>query len=184
MNHNHTELLAHPSVVPLAESPSPRLKHILTTLREQDKQIVFTNGCFDILHPGHVDLLQRARAEGDVLLLGLNSDASVRRQRKGPGRPVNSFTARAFVLAHLSSVDYVVEFDEDTPYELIRQVQPDVLVKGGDWTPERIVGRDIVEAKGGRVLSLPLIQGFSTTGIIERILKAQPASCAPVGRPG
>lgn len=183
MNHTNTAPLAHPSIISYSESHGPRLKLILTALREQGKQIVFTNGCFDILHPGHVDLLQRARAEGDVLVLGLNSDASVHRQGKGPGRPVNTFAARAFVLAHLGSVDYVVEFDEDTPYELVRIVQPDVLIKGGDWTPERIVGRDVVEAKGGRVLSLPLIKGFSTTGIIERILKAQPAGSSPGNKP-
>lgn len=133
------------------------------------KRIVFTNGCYDILHPGHVDLLARARAQGDVLVLGLNSDASVRSLGKGTDRPVNPFPVRAFVLAHLASVDFVVEFNESTPYELIRAVRPQVLVKGGDWSVDNIVGRDIVEADGGTVFSLPLLGGFSTTALLERI---------------
>ena len=131
--------------------------------------LVFTNGCFDILHPGHVDYLQRARALGDYLVVGLNSDASVRRL-KGATRPVNDEASRAMVLAALACVDHVVVFEEDTPYELIRAVAPDVLVKGGDWSVDRIVGRDLVEARGGRVLSIPLLAGHSTTSIIERIL--------------
>ena len=106
---------------------------------------------------------------GDLLILGLNSDASVRRLNKGPERPLNSFAARAFVLAHLASVDYVTEFDEDTPLELIRSIRPHVLAKGGDWPPERIVGRDIVEADGGKVYSLPLIPGYSTTALVAKI---------------
>lgn len=142
-------------------------------------RLVFTNGCYDILHPGHVDLLRRARALGDGLMLGLNSDASVRRIKghlgggtvAGPKRPLNSQDERAYVLAALECVDFVVIFDEDTPYELIRAVRPQVLVKGGDWPVERIVGRDVVEADGGTVLSLPLLPGYSTTGLIERILK-------------
>ncbi len=135
-------------------------------------RLVFTNGCYDILHPGHVDLLARARAEGDALLLGLNSDASVRRikgELPGPKRPVNSEAERAFVLAGLASVDFVVLFDEDTPLALIRAVQPQVLVKGGDWDISRIVGREVVEQAGGRVLSLPLLPGYSTTRLIERL---------------
>ncbi|KAF5057697.1 Bifunctional protein HldE [anaerobic digester metagenome] len=131
--------------------------------------LVFTNGCFDILHPGHVDYLQRARDLGERLVVGLNSDASVRRL-KGPTRPVNDEASRALVLAALACVDHVVVFEEDTPYELIRAVAPDVLVKGGDWSVDRIVGRDLVEARGGRVLSIPLLAGHSTTSIIERIL--------------
>ncbi|NCD24656.1 MAG: D-glycero-beta-D-manno-heptose 1-phosphate adenylyltransferase [Deltaproteobacteria bacterium] len=131
--------------------------------------VVFTNGCFDILHPGHVDYLARARALGSRLVVGLNSDASVTRL-KGPGRPVNDQASRALVLAALECVDHVVVFDEDTPLELIRKVRPDVLVKGGDWSVDKIVGRDLVEARGGRVLSLPLLPGHSTTAIIERIL--------------
>ena len=131
--------------------------------------LVFTNGCFDILHPGHVDYLQRARDLGERLVVGLNSDASVRRL-KGPTRPVNDEASRALVLAALACVDHVVVFEEDTPYELIRAVAPDVLVKGGDWSVDRIVGRDLVEARGGRVLSIPLLPGHSTTAIIDRIL--------------
>ena len=156
--------LQHPKMVSSSEL-LPRL----AVLREQGKKVVFTNGCFDILHPGHVDLLARARELGDVLVLGLNSDDSVRRQNKGPDRPVNAFEVRAFVLAHLESVSFVVEFDDDTPLELIKQVEPDVLIKGGDWEPERIVGKAEVEARGGKTLSLPLIAGYSTTNLIKRI---------------
>ncbi|HIU16992.1 MAG TPA: D-glycero-beta-D-manno-heptose 1-phosphate adenylyltransferase [Candidatus Avidesulfovibrio excrementigallinarum] len=158
-------VLSHPHVMEL-----PALLDWLAPLRAAGKRIVFTNGCYDILHPGHVDLLERARALGDVLVLGLNSDDSVRRQNKGPERPVNPYPARAFVLAHLASVDAVTGFDEDTPAALIRAVQPDVLVKGGDWTPDRIVGRDIVEARGGKVVSLPLLPGYSTTAIVNKLL--------------
>ena len=140
----------------------------LAGLRSEGKRVVFTNGCFDVLHPGHVDLLARARAEGDVLVVGLNSDASVRRQNKGPERPVNSEAVRAFMLAHLAAVDYVVIFSEDTPFELIRALEPDVLVKGGDWTPDKIVGADLVLARGGQVLSLPLLGDFSTTAWLEK----------------
>lgn len=131
--------------------------------------VVFTNGCFDILHPGHVDYLQRARDLGERLVVGLNSDASVRRL-KGPTRPVNDEASRAMVLSALACVDHIVVFEEDTPYELIRSVAPDVLVKGGDWSVDRIVGRDLVEERGGRVLSIPLLPGHSTTAIIDRIL--------------
>ena len=137
-------------------------------------KLVFTNGCYDILHPGHVDLLQRARKLGDGLMLGLNSDASVRRIKgdvPGPRRPLNSQDERAYVLAALECVDFVVVFDEDTPFELIRAVRPQVLVKGGDWPVEKIVGRDLVEAGGGTVVSLPLLPGYSTTGLIEKVLK-------------
>ncbi|MEG2140475.1 MAG: D-glycero-beta-D-manno-heptose 1-phosphate adenylyltransferase [Bilophila sp.] len=157
-------MLAHPKMVTL-----PELKKRLALLRAQGKTIVFTNGCYDILHPGHVDLLARARALGDVLVLGLNSDASVRRQGKGDDRPLNPFPARAFVLAHLESVDFVACFDDDTPAELIRQLQPDILVKGGDWPAERIVGRETVQERGGRVVSLPLLEGYSTTGLVQKI---------------
>ena len=161
----HIEAPAHPAVLSL-----PGLLQALAPLRAKGKRIVFTNGCFDIIHPGHVDLLARARALGDVLVLGLNSDDSVRRQEKGPERPINTFSTRAFVLAHLASVDYVVEFDDDTPLDLITAVQPDVLVKGGDWPPDAIVGGDIVRARGGEVHSLPLLEGFSTTAIVSKLL--------------
>ena len=165
--------LTHPKLLPL-----PELLAALKPLRRAGKRLVFTNGCFDILHPGHVDLLARARELGDALILGLNSDDSVRRQNKGPDRPINPFPARAFVLAHLTAVDFVTRFDEDTPYELIRALRPQVLVKGGDWTPERIVGRDIVEADGGAVTSLPLIPGYSTTALIAAIRKGCPPTDA------
>lgn len=131
--------------------------------------VVFTNGCFDILHPGHVDYLERARALGDCLIVGLNSDASVRRL-KGVTRPINPQESRAWVLAALRCVDGVIIFDEDTPLELIQVVEPNILVKGGDWPVERIVGREVVESRGGRVLSLPLLPGYSTTGLVEHIL--------------
>ena len=146
------------------------LPALLERLSRLSGAVVFTNGCFDILHPGHVDLLARARALGDILVLGLNSDASVR-GLKGPCRPVTPFADRALVLAGLSSVDYITQFDDPTPLALIRAVRPDVLVKGGDWAVERIVGREAVESTGGRVVSLSLLPGYSTTNIIERIRK-------------
>lgn len=133
------------------------------------RTVVFTNGCFDLLHAGHVDLLDRARALGDLLVVGVNDDASVRRL-KGPTRPVTPLAERLSVLAGLRSVDYVTAFAEDTPLELITALVPDVLVKGGDWPVDRIVGGEVVRARGGRVVSLPLLPGLSTTAIIARIL--------------
>jgi rfaE bifunctional protein nucleotidyltransferase chain/domain len=144
---------------------------ILEVSRRSKKNIVFTNGCYDLLHPGHVDLLARCRALGDILVLGLNSDASVQRQGKQPPRPVTPFADRAFVLAHLASVDYVLGFEEDTPIKLIEAIKPQVLVKGGDWAVEHIVGREAVEKNGGKVFSLPLLPGYSTTGLLEKIKK-------------
>lgn len=132
------------------------------------RKVVFTNGCFDIIHAGHVLYLEQARMMGDVLILGLNSDASIRRL-KGETRPVNTQTDRATVVAALASVDYVVIFDQDTPYRLIDLIKPDLLVKGGDWRPEDIVGSDIVLAQGGMVRSIDYLDGSSTTGIIDRI---------------
>ena len=155
--------LAHPAVM-----DAPALAARLAALKAQGQRVVFTNGCFDVLHPGHVDLLARAKAHGDVLVVGVNSDASVKRQGKGPERPINSEAVRAFMLAHLAAVDYVVLFAEDTPLELIRTLKPDVLVKGGDWTPDKIVGADLVKANGGQVLSLPLLGDFSTTAWLEK----------------
>lgn len=137
--------------------------------KRRSGKLVFTNGCFDILHPGHVDYLERARSMGDSLVVGLNSDASVRRL-KGPLRPVNEQMARARVLAALACVDFVMIFEEDTPLQLIKAVCPDVLVKGGDWSVDRIVGREEVEARGGTVCSIPLLEGYSTTGTVNRIL--------------
>jgi len=129
--------------------------------------VVFTNGVFDLLHPGHVRYLQDARRLGDALIVGVNSDRSVR-ANKGPERPINPEHERAEVLGALACVDLAVIFDEDTPHALITHVQPDVLVKGADWGEHHIVGRDVVEARGGRVVRMELSKGFSTTGLIER----------------
>jgi rfaE bifunctional protein nucleotidyltransferase chain/domain len=129
--------------------------------------VVFTNGVFDLLHPGHVRYLRAARDLGDALVVGVNSDRSVR-ANKGPERPINPEAERAEVLAALACVDAAVIFDEDTPYGLITRLQPDMLVKGADWGEHEIVGRDVVEARGGRVVRVPLAQGFSTTALIER----------------
>jgi rfaE bifunctional protein nucleotidyltransferase chain/domain len=144
-------------------------KTITNFLNEtKGKRVVFTNGCFDILHRGHVSYLNEAKAQGDILVLGLNSDASVKRL-KGESRPVNSEQDRKFVLENLKSMDYVFIFDEDTPYNLIQKIKPNVLVKGGDWKVEDIIGSDIVLANGGEVKSLKFINGFSTTNTIEKI---------------
>ena len=131
--------------------------------------VVFTNGVFDLLHPGHVEVLEAARRLGDALVVGVNGDDSARRLGKGPGRPVQSADARARVLAGLAAVDRVVLFDEDTPLELIESLAPDVLVKGGDYTRETIVGADFVESRGGAVYAIPLLPGQSTTAIVERL---------------
>ncbi len=137
-------------------------------LTNKNKKIVFTNGCFDILHSGHVHYLNEARQQGDLLIVGLNSDASVKRL-KGESRPINNEEDRKFVLQNLKSVDFVEIFTEDTPYNLIKKIMPNVLVKGGDWKPEEIVGSDIVLANSGEVKSLSFIQGRSTTNIINKI---------------
>ncbi len=131
--------------------------------------VVFTNGVFDLLHPGHITLLEAARAEGDALVVGVNSDASVRRLGKGPERPIVPAAARARVLAAIGAVDCVVIFDEDTPLELISALEPDVLVKGGDYSVATTVGADVVQARGGRVRHVTLEHGFSTTAIVERL---------------
>lgn len=138
--------------------------------RAAGRRVVFTNGVFDLLHPGHVRYLQAARALGDLLIVGLNADESVQRN-KGPGRPINSEHERAEVLAALECVDAVVIFREDTPAEMIRLVQPDILVKGADWAADQIVGRDTVEAGGGHVVRIPIEEGFSTSSIVDRIKK-------------
>ena len=142
---------------------------LVARLRGDRRAIVFTNGVFDILHPGHVRYLSDARALGDALIVGLNSDRSARAQGKGDDRPVTREAERAEVLAALASVDAVVVFDEDTPLEIVTALQPDVLVKGADWGADNIVGRDVVEARGGRVVRMPLAQGYSTTAILDRI---------------
>lgn len=147
------------------------LTPIISILRASGMKIVFTNGCFDIIHTGHTRYLEKAKAEGDILVVGLNSDASVR-GIKGERRPVNNETDRAEALSALKAVDYVTIFSEPDPYNVVAAIQPDVLVKGGDWPLDKIIGRDIVEARGGRVVNLPYIEGRSTTGIIEKIIKS------------
>jgi D-glycero-beta-D-manno-heptose 1-phosphate adenylyltransferase len=143
-------------------------ERLVAELRDAGKRVVFTNGVFDLLHPGHLRYLTAARAEGEALIVGVNSDRSVR-ANKGPDRPVTPEAERAEILAALEPVDAVVIFDEETPAEIVRALQPDVLVKGADWPPDQIVGRDTVEARGGRVVLVPVEQGYSTTGILERI---------------
>jgi D-beta-D-heptose 7-phosphate kinase/D-beta-D-heptose 1-phosphate adenosyltransferase len=143
---------------------------LLAILRAAEKKIVFTNGCFDIIHTGHTRYLAKTKAFGDVLVVAVNSDSSVR-LIKGEKRPINPEADRMEVLAALESVDFVTMFDEPDPYRVISEVQPDVLVKGGDWQIEKIIGRDIVEARGGRVISVGYIEGASTTGTIEKIVK-------------
>jgi len=137
--------------------------------------VVFTNGVFDLLHPGHIDVLRGARAEGAHLIVGLNSDASVRRLGKGDDRPVRSEAERAYVLAALEMVDVVVVFGEDTPAALVQALAPDVIVKGGDYRPETVVGAEVVRARGGRVVIIPLTPGQSTTSIIETLRAHRPA---------
>ncbi len=147
------------------------LDRFVRDARANGARIVFTNGVFDILHPGHLRYLQAARGHGDLLIVGLNSDASVRRN-KGPERPINPEHERAEVLAALTCVDAVSIFADDTPARIIRRVQPDVLVKGADWPADQIVGRDTVEARGGKVILEAVERGYSTTTIIERIRAA------------
>jgi D-glycero-beta-D-manno-heptose 1-phosphate adenylyltransferase len=149
--------------------PRDKAAEVVEALRAQPMKLVFTNGVFDILHPGHVDYLSQARDLGDFLILGLNTDASVRRLGKAAGRPVNDEQSRAMVLAGLESVDLIVLFDEETPYELISELQPDVLVKGDDYAIEQIAGHDFVLAKGGTVERIPLLKGYSTTAIVNKI---------------
>ena len=149
----------------------PALARIRARLRRQGKRVVFTNGTFDIVHRGHVEYLSAARKMGDVLIVGLNSDSSIRRI-KGPRRPINRGADRAAVLAALASVDYVCSFGEDTPYRMIRRLLPDVLVKGADWKKAAIVGSDVVEQNGGSVRTVRLTPGRSTTNVIERVLRA------------
>jgi rfaE bifunctional protein nucleotidyltransferase chain/domain len=160
---NNTALL-HPKIL-----HGQALLDRLAELRVAGTRLVFTNGCFDILHPGHAVLLCKARSLGDVLLLAVNDDVSVRRLGKAPDRPVNPLAVRMYMAAHLACVDLVTSFSEDTPLECIRRVRPHVLVKGGDWPLEAIVGRELVEAGGGQVYSLPLLPGYSTTELIGRI---------------
>lgn len=147
-----------------------QIPQMLALWRFQNKKIVFTNGCFDILHRGHVEYLAKAASLGDILIVGLNTDDSVKRI-KGEGRPVQDEISRALVLSSLQFVNAVILFDEDTPYELIQLVQPDILVKGSDYKAKEIVGYDIVTAKGGKVVTIDLIKGYSTTRMIEKLTK-------------
>jgi len=146
------------------------LRPLLGILQATGKRIVFTNGCFDLIHTGHTRYLAKARSFGDLLIVAVNSDASVR-MIKGEKRPINAQAERAEALAALESVDFVTIFDEPDPHRIISELQPDVLVKGGDWPVEKIIGRDVVEARGGDVFSVGYIEGASTTGIIERIIE-------------
>lgn len=145
-----------------------RLDRWLAVSRFKGRKIVFTNGCFDVLHRGHITYLAKAAALGNALVIGLNTDASVKRL-KGPSRPVQDEETRALVLASLGFVTAVVLFDEDTPYDLIKRIQPDVLVKGGEYKIEDIVGYDVVKGKGGTVLTIDMVEGFSSTGIIQKM---------------
>lgn len=145
-----------------------KLERVLSLWRFQEKKIVFTNGCFDILHRGHVEYLAKAASYGDIMVVGLNSDKSVR-NIKGPSRPMQDEKTRALILASLYYVNLVVLFTEDTPYSLIKRVQPDILVKGADYKPEEIVGYDIVKAKGGEIVTVDLVKGQSTTTIIDKL---------------
>ena len=146
-----------------------QLAPLLCTAQTQGKRIVFTNGCFDLMHIGHTRYLQAAKDLGDLLVVGVNSDASVKILNKAPDRPIVSDAQRAEVIAALGCVDYVILFNEPDPHSLIAALQPDVLVKGGDWPVERIVGREIVEARGGIVKTIPLVPNISTTSLIQRI---------------
>ncbi len=146
----------------------PSLKPLLASARSRGLRVVFTNGCFDLIHPGHVRYLQKARLEGDCLVVALNSDRSVR-ALKGSGRPVLSENERCEVVGALECVDWVIVFDQETPLEIIQELSPDVLAKGGDWPVEQIVGRRFVEANGGKVISIQFEEGNSTSRIIERI---------------
>ena len=144
-----------------------QLRKMIAIWRFKGKKIVFTNGCFDLLHHGHIHLLNSARSFGDILVVGLNTDASVRRIK--PGRPIQDEQSRALVMASLEVVDGVILFDEETPLQLIQFILPDVLVKGGDYKPQDVVGKAVVEAAGGKVEIVPLLEGFSTTGIIKKM---------------
>ncbi|SFG65277.1 D-glycero-beta-D-manno-heptose 1-phosphate adenylyltransferase [Pontibacter chinhatensis] len=146
----------------------PQLLKQVQAWREQGQKIVFTNGCFDLLHLGHVDYLEKAKQLGDKLVLGLNTDASISRI-KGPSRPLQDEMSRARVMASLLFIDAVVHFDEDTPLKLIEAVQPDILVKGDDYAVEQIVGHEVVQARGGSVMTVPLVKGYSTTNIVRKI---------------
>ena len=155
--------------MPTKVTTREELASLLAERRRQEQRVVFTNGCFDLMHIGHIRYLQAARNLGDVLVVGVNSDSSVRTLNKGTDRPIVPDVQRAEVLAALACVDYVVIFPEPDPGALIATLQPDILVKGGDWPVDRIVGRETVEARGGRVQTIPLVPGVSTTTLVQRI---------------
>ncbi len=150
--------------------PYSQILPTFRSLRERESKIVFTNGCFDLLHPGHIEYLEQAKELGDILAVGLNSDKSVSRL-KGAKRPINCEVDRAHMLAALSCVNYVIIFEQDTPYELINAIKPHVLVKGGDWKAEEIVGNDVVQKCGGKVMSLHFKESYSSTALIEKIAR-------------
>lgn len=156
-------------MMPTKVTTRDELVSLLAERRQRQQRVVFTNGCFDLMHIGHVRYLQAARNLGDLLVVGVNSDGSVRALSKGPDRPIVPDVQRAEVLAALACVDYVVIFSEPDPGALIAALQPDILVKGGDWPLDRIIGRDTVEARGGRVQTIPLVPGVSTTTLVQRI---------------
>ena len=147
-----------------------QMKSIIAGLKARGKKVVFTNGCFDILHVGHIRYLKKAKKQGDILVIGLNTDRSVKKI-KGEKRPIVSEKERAEVLSALEFVDYVVLFDEPDPFLLIQSLKPNVLVKGADWPKDEIIGREIVEKAGGRVVRVPLVRGASSTGVIEKIIR-------------
>lgn len=157
------------AIIPKKICTLDQLRHAVATWKFLDKKIVFTNGVFDILHQGHIYSLSQAAQEGDILIVGVNADASVKRLNKGPERPINDQQSRALLLASLIMVDAVIIFEEDTPYELISAILPDVLVKGGDYAVEQVVGHKEVIANGGQVIINPIVEGFSTTGIISKM---------------
>ena len=157
------------NVMPTKVTTRDELVSLLAECRQRQQRVVFTNGCFDLMHIGHVRYLQAARNLGDLLVVGVNSDGSVRALSKGPDRPIVPDVQRAEVLAALACVDFVVIFPEPDPRALIAALQPDILVKGGDWPLDRIIGRETVEARGGRVQTIPLVPGVSTTTLVQRI---------------
>lgn len=152
-----------------------RAAEITSSAKAKGKKVVFTNGCFDILHVGHIELLERAKSVGDLLIVGLNSDDSARRL-KGTSKPINSASDRGKILSSLEVVNFVTIFDEDTPYEIINELKPDVLVKGADYSLNEIVGRSVVESYGGKVVVIPLSKGYSTTKLIEQIMRLPSAN--------
>jgi len=143
--------------------------NIRQDIKKKNKKLVFTNGCFDLIHRGHVTYLNEAKSLGDFLIVGLNSDSSANKLDKGSNRPFNNENDRAFVLDNIKAVDYVIIFNEDTPYDLIKNILPDFLVKGGDWKEKDIVGSDIIKANGGKVISLKFVDNYSTTSLIDKI---------------